>query len=323
MSNVRYQQALHQAHAMVQKYMREREEFMRKEVIAASLQAELEAVQTANNQLMAILKKRIIDLPTAKQKNTSTSAEPRPDVTTSSADNKKDSIPAKVLHQRTESENNSTSYLSVASKILKVKPTKPAPVATQKPVVQSQKPVVQAKDKPKPKPIIVYEDPEPIIDSANNTSECDMSIDYGSEDDEPIKPKPTESAKNEPSKTQPSKSEPSKTEPSKTSKSKKDKQASSKRKQEKQPKKVHDQQPAVAAKPPAAPEVDQASTKESSSLRRSSRSTTAVGTFAEPSLRDKMRRGGPQSNIVPEYVVRSYLLPSKSQGLIADDEDND
>jgi hypothetical protein len=40
MSNVKYQQALNQAQAVVQKHIREREEFMQKEVVAASQQVE-------------------------------------------------------------------------------------------------------------------------------------------------------------------------------------------------------------------------------------------------------------------------------------------
>ena len=51
MSNVKYQQALNQAHTLVQKYIREREDFMRKEVVAAAQEVLLSHNKTIINQL--------------------------------------------------------------------------------------------------------------------------------------------------------------------------------------------------------------------------------------------------------------------------------
>lgn len=59
MSNVRYQQALNQAQHVLQRYVRDREEFLRKEAHMASLQAEVEALKTTNSQLLQRLDSKL------------------------------------------------------------------------------------------------------------------------------------------------------------------------------------------------------------------------------------------------------------------------
>lgn len=121
MSNVRYQQALQQAHAAVQRYNREREEFMRKEVVAASLQVplmalllfnalsnnlqgELDAVRKVNKQLMAILQQNSEDLSAPKPAKPASTSQPRVDAT--KPDQKSKPPVSKGLHLRTASEAN-------------------------------------------------------------------------------------------------------------------------------------------------------------------------------------------------------------------------
>lgn len=74
MSNVKYQQALHQAHALVQKYTREKDEYMRKELtmvasqvrclnsrgcLLRTRQAEADAIKLQNAKLMDLLAVRL------------------------------------------------------------------------------------------------------------------------------------------------------------------------------------------------------------------------------------------------------------------------